>query len=509
MNLFNHGDDLDVYSVTGFMVLMIAITIMLEALIHKIDKKLKPHAHYYRMVTQLYQELMILGLISFILLVIVAIFNPPEDYEVSFDFVHIWLFLMACFYIINALTVMLRSRAAKRHWDMCGNMRLEDLLKRFASAPVRQRHYLITWLIGRGPLAEEMEFHIMKDMFLRHEDLPADFDFAKYLRSAMSLRVTSLLHIPNSTWLAFISFMMLNLTRAAITHAVLVEEPNVYGTSSLWLFMAAGWVLFAVSLSLLMLGRRAKDIMMSRAGCPHVDDLTAALEFIRTHPIQKYFASGVVVKGLTHVTVQTIRHKTKQPTAGKETAHTTTAAVHSNPVNPPLTAADEKALHYLDAALEGAPRLVAGQHKRNPHRTLEIKSERNRYVVEDVYLWNSPFMFVKAMEVLTLFQCFYLALGVLVNLSTSANTWSGAATFFYSIGWVGPQAIILFVIAPIVMKNFIFIEAVGHANREVVGQVLLGMQATHALKMYARITLCDACYAWLTSPVASCVDRLQ
>ena len=52
-----------------------------------------------------------------------------------------------------------------------------------------------------------------------------------------------------------------------------------------------------------MVGRRAKDLMMARAGCSSADTLRDSIEFIRTHPIQNSFASGVAKRGMSVVHV--------------------------------------------------------------------------------------------------------------------------------------------------------------------------------------------------------------
>src|SRR4051794_32476361 len=106
VNLFalNQSDvtTLDLYILTGMMLSLIFLTSILDYGFEKLEHATRtPHPHYWSMLKQLYHELMLLGLISFLLIMTNALLHPQESLTLQFEFAHIWLFLIALFYILR------------------------------------------------------------------------------------------------------------------------------------------------------------------------------------------------------------------------------------------------------------------------------------------------------------------------------------------------------------------------------------------------------------------------
>jgi hypothetical protein len=363
---------------------------------------------------------------------------------------------------------------------------------------------------------------VMKDHFLRAEDLPSDFDFAKYLRSCMSFHVTRALHISNSSWMTAICILVLNMARSAIDHVVSGEPPETWDVRSMWLYFALSYVLFATTVVMLVVGRRAKDLAMAKIGCETAHALAEALEAIRSHPIAKSFATGSkMVSGGTYVHV-TLRNddgagggaiptsalpaddglpKAAGSGAGGAGGYGAVKGVANNKKDNKAAAAAAKKEKAKLKGTAGDPLLSIASGKSGADEDSDEESggkakgagggaqggaDKNfgAELVSGIFPWDSPWLYQKAMEVLSLLQCLYMALAVLVNIAAVAQQFSHGTAAAYLIFLFGPQFIVGFALFPRITKNLIFIEACGHVDRRIVGSVLVNMQAIHSLKTY-------------------------
>lgn len=67
---------------------------------------------------------------------------------------------------------------------------------------------------------KEAEFHIIKALFIDTFGLPRNFDFAKYMRRALSYHVTDLLDVKEYTWFFLIILVGLNYIRLRMTEVI-------------------------------------------------------------------------------------------------------------------------------------------------------------------------------------------------------------------------------------------------------------------------------------------------
>ena len=264
VTLFKLGEHLDWLSLTLCMIGLIVFTIAFEVGLHNLEHRIKvrsigwwlrtavcmcrghalllahpgvPHTPLFvtvrltggrvysqgtawtKMLSKVYKELMILGFISFVLLMINQFINLPTTQLLMFELSHVWIFLVAVFFVVHAIIFMLLVRKVKRHWDATAHMEVPDLLQQYvarartfggvhgacvvnayagAACPLPRYGNTTFWrlpslwydLFGRGKLREEMGFHIAKSLFLRVHNLPANFDFAKYLRRSLTQHIT-------------------------------------------------------------------------------------------------------------------------------------------------------------------------------------------------------------------------------------------------------------------------------------------------------------------------------
>ena len=65
-------------------------------------------------------------------------------------------------------------------------------------------------------LYHQMQFHIVRSLFIRTYDLPPSFDFAKYLRRCMSKHITEQLDIKETSWFILVLLLLINVVRVQI-----------------------------------------------------------------------------------------------------------------------------------------------------------------------------------------------------------------------------------------------------------------------------------------------------
>jgi len=178
VTLFKLGEHLDWLSLTLCMIGLIVFTIAFEVGLHNLEHRIKvrsigwwlrtavcmcrgqslllahpgvPHTPLFvtvwltggrvylqgtawtKMLSKVYKELMILGFISFVLLMINQFINLPTTQLLMFELSHVWIFLVAVFFVVHAIIFMLLVRKVKRHWDATAHMEVPDLLQQYVA----------------------------------------------------------------------------------------------------------------------------------------------------------------------------------------------------------------------------------------------------------------------------------------------------------------------------------------------------------------------------------------
>jgi hypothetical protein len=83
---------------------------------------------------------------------------------------------------------------------------------------------------------------IIRLLFIHAYKLPAvDFNFATYINKGIDHEIVNLMDIDVSSWLVLMVVIAANAVRDQLMH----EDSSGNNTSSHWLFLALGWVLFA------------------------------------------------------------------------------------------------------------------------------------------------------------------------------------------------------------------------------------------------------------------------
>ena len=123
-------------------------------------------------------------------------------------------------------------------------------------------------------LYAQMQFHIIRSLFIRTYNLPPHFDFAKYLRRCMSKHITEQLDIKETSWLILVLFLFINVVRVYIEEDY---DDETYQVVTLWLFLVVPYFLLGLSMCAVVGIERAKRRLLEKVGVQSAADLERAL----------------------------------------------------------------------------------------------------------------------------------------------------------------------------------------------------------------------------------------
>ena len=447
--------DLDMELATWCMVALIGFTVAFEYCLHHIEHQLRSHTHYLKILSKVYKELMILGFISFSILIVLQVFELTTTTSETLEFVHVWFFFIALLYAIHVLVYMWLARRDKRRYDVATYRRIPDLLERYKQTQAAEcsrreqaasgRHYWCRFVVWCWDVSEvsyisavfssiyqlpatklyaQIEFHIVRSLFIRTYSLPPHFDFAKYLRRCMSKHITEQLDIKETSWLILVLFLIINVVRVYLEEAY---DSETYQVVTLWLFLVVPYFLLGLSMCAVVGIERAKRRLLEKVGVHSATDLERAL--------------------------LTSRAKTGGGSAGSGTAA-------------------HRASH-------------SGRLKRASITSVEQQEALNAYLpllINGLFPGNRPALFPKSLEVVMLTQCFFIGLACIFHIRQAFDTFGVAIACVYIFFTMLPHLIVLLLIAPHVMTSYVFVHSVGYVNKEVLEHVNAFMEETDELK---------------------------
>ena len=450
---------LDMALATWMMIALIVFTISFEFFLHHVERQLLLHTHYLKILSKVYKELMILGFISFAILIVLQVLELSSATTETLEFVHVWFFFIAVLYAIHVLVYMWLARRDKRRYDVAACMRIPDLIEQYKqvqaeeetrqqrpgcwAAMARHWHRLCqvsfvssvwssVYQSRSTRVYQQLQFHIVRSLFIRTYGLKAEFDFAKYLRRCMSKHITEQLDIKEGSWLMLIVFLVINVIR--------VEIEQLYGDAdyavvTLWLFLVVPYFLLGIGALAVFGIEKAKTALMAKVGVETAADLAQALLRSRTAI-------------------------TSSAAAASDSFQSNAAKAKRASV---IISSQQQA---LDAYL---PLLLSG-----------------------LFPYNKPWLFTKALEVVMLTQCFFIGLACIFHIRQAFADFSAPIAALYVLFTMLPHLLVLLLIAPHVMTQFVFVHAVGYVNRDSLQHVseymadceLLRADIQHYLQQY-------------------------
>ena len=221
MGGFTFGSIGDIQSVEGTLcfLLVIAFIICAEFIIGFLEYLLEGNPIYNQMIQKVYKELMLMGIISFLIIMYNASEeNPSETVElwiISIDFGHIILFFVAIFFVVHAFLLINSSRGIGKKYIERNCITVCDLVveveKTFESS-IGKYFYKQNY-IPFSPVRESVEFKIYQLLFKHIYCLPDDFNFAYYLTGCFEKYALRSVEMGITTWGVLVCLIMTNFIR--------------------------------------------------------------------------------------------------------------------------------------------------------------------------------------------------------------------------------------------------------------------------------------------------------
>lgn len=297
----------------GSMLLIILFTLFFETGLHVLTNWLKDEglSVFLAVVDKVSGELMILGCISFVILMIIeaSVDLPSDSWIVSrilmLELAHVWIFAIGLMFATLAVAWMGIAGADRRRWtsfDLTSSAALTQTILDLAMADERWitmggeiLHSLVAfrerWLPTRA--AELIEFNLLRRYFLAKffplvveiygEDLaltPAradkSFKFGSLLNRIMEANVQEQMEVSSASWGVFVLVLVLGITMNWITAV------DYHRHSLRWVCLLLSWFTFAFVIALFIAIHSLRHTILSEASMElGFDDETSHLEVVR------------------------------------------------------------------------------------------------------------------------------------------------------------------------------------------------------------------------------------
>ncbi|CAN8065906.1 unnamed protein product [Agarophyton chilense] len=218
------------------LVALIVVSLIFEAILHRIEHWINhKHQHLKAVTWVLYRELMILGLVSFTFILYETIKKPEGSTILSFEFAHVFIFLLAIFYTVVLVCSMIASLRMSKRWkemeriDLVRYLHLKDKYSRFRTKIHRHKGsywQLFQWwfpnfkkLFQYWDLHELMAFHDIRFQVIYYRNLPEHFRFASFLRRIKASTFLELVETHWSLWVILLVLVLADIVRRYITRS--------------------------------------------------------------------------------------------------------------------------------------------------------------------------------------------------------------------------------------------------------------------------------------------------
>eukprot|EP00808_Paulinella_micropora_P019191 g58831.t1 len=258
---------------------------LLEKALHFFETRISRRTFarpYLAMLGKLYKELMILGLISFMLLLALSIKgdNVNHEYLLIFEFLHAWVFVAALFSVLHAVQFMANAKAFSMTWQSMSYLSIATLRHQYQTQ-LHGKSWRSKWLLfkhrhqflfGPTPALQQIEFRHFRLKFLENHGLHDDFDFALYLFIVISEYIAGHLDYRLVVWLMYLFVLVLNICVHLILDALHLDD-HTKEIAIMIAFPVFGWFLLLVGGVLDWHAHRLRGKLLMKDGIKSAEEL--------------------------------------------------------------------------------------------------------------------------------------------------------------------------------------------------------------------------------------------
>ena len=179
---------------------------------------------YGKMIQMIYKELMLMGLVSFIVVITesaqtkaLAESEKGHTWFLAIDFSHILLFFVTFFFVVHAFYLMRASIISGAKYKFMFGEPMEELIDAVEDAKKdRLKRFLFNFdFLPLSSIRERVEFRLVHVLFRDAYCLPEDFHFAYYLSGCFDRYALKTINRSLITWFVLILMAILNFVRVS------------------------------------------------------------------------------------------------------------------------------------------------------------------------------------------------------------------------------------------------------------------------------------------------------
>lgn len=214
--VFGQIDYLNATTTVVCFMMVIAFVVIVDYILGITEHLLADNPIYDKIFRILYKELMMMGLITFLVIMLEALYEgATHEFYVSIDFAHILVFFQTLFFALFAILLIRMSFIYAKKYRQYSKHIVSDLISQY-------KKYSITcfgrFLLGRRYLpvlnvVRAAEYKILEKLFASHYYVPESFDFGSYLSGCFTRFALKAVNRSLVTWFVLAILFVLNFAR--------------------------------------------------------------------------------------------------------------------------------------------------------------------------------------------------------------------------------------------------------------------------------------------------------
>lgn len=223
--VFGNVGELNASVTVQCFVYLVFFIMFFDAFVGVLEYFLQGSPLYHRMIQTIYKELMLMGIVSFIITMILALESYKNTHSEAgtkwikgIEFAHILLFFLTFFFVGHALFLMRKSIVSRAYYRTTFSQGVSTVLSEAPNIMKNPIEYFLFkfHLFPAIGTKDRMELWLMHELFRDTYWLPHDFNFADYLSGCFDQYILKTIDRSFFTWIVLISLSVLNYARISL-----------------------------------------------------------------------------------------------------------------------------------------------------------------------------------------------------------------------------------------------------------------------------------------------------
>lgn len=233
---------------------------------------------YQLMLQKIYREIMMVGLGSFVFTILdQSSLNLTSGFYQAFGFADICCFIMACFFCLQGVLIMVGSLSQARVWHIASNISSEQL-----HLDVDKMSKTLIWKARYLPFSktrDAVEFRMLRSIFTSAYTISTvilEFDFGMFLKSTHEDNILSIIEISTWKWCLVILILVVSAVVRPWWHKFCDSYSGcVEGVWGIWAFTLCGVCVLLLAALIFWWGRACELRLFNTIGISNIEDYTA------------------------------------------------------------------------------------------------------------------------------------------------------------------------------------------------------------------------------------------